>query len=67
VSVSPPIRAAHWLTLGPPELFKVDPNFLENEERYKQIKNEILGSEDEEEGSDDDSDDSDEEASESIC
>ncbi|KAF9507851.1 hypothetical protein BS47DRAFT_270663 [Hydnum rufescens UP504] len=44
------------------QLFKVDPNFLENEERYKQIKNEILGSDDEEEGSDDDSDDSDEEA-----
>ena len=49
-----------YLTPGPVELFKVDPNFLENEEKYKQIKNEILGSDDEE-GSDDDDDDSDEE------
>ncbi len=46
------------------DLFKVDPKFLENEEKYAEIKKEILGDsedEDEESGSDDDdSDDSDE-------
>jgi pre-mRNA-splicing factor CWC22 len=30
-------------------LFKVDPKFLENEERYNEIKREILGDSDEEE------------------
>jgi hypothetical protein len=47
------------------DLFKVDPKFLENEERYADIKKEILGDsddEDEESGSEEDSDDSDEEA-----
>ncbi|KAF8328865.1 uncharacterized protein EI90DRAFT_3063826 [Cantharellus anzutake] len=46
-------------------IFKFDPNFLENEERYKQMKNEILGSDGEsgESGSEsDDEDESDEEA-----
>ncbi|XP_073433581.1 pre-mRNA-splicing factor CWC22 homolog isoform X2 [Dendrobates tinctorius] len=47
-------------------VFKVDPNFLENEEKYKTIKKEILDegdsdSEGEEGGSDDDSDEDDNE------
>jgi pre-mRNA-splicing factor CWC22 len=58
----------HVLTLYL-DVFKFDPNFLENEEKYKEIKAEILG-----EGSDDDesgssaseSDDDDEEAGEAI-
>lgn len=47
------------------DLFKVDPKFLENEERYAEIKKEILGDsddEDDESGSDYESDDEDEEA-----
>jgi len=47
------------------DLFKVDPKFLENEERYNEIKKEILGDSDDESGesgSEEDSDDSDEEA-----
>lgn len=47
------------------DLFKVDPKFLENEERYAEIKKEILGDSDDEEeesGSDYESDDEDEEA-----
>lgn len=32
-------------------IFKVDPNYLENEEKYKAIKTEILGDSDEESGS----------------
>ena len=45
----------------PRDVFKFDPAFLENEEKYKSMKAEILG-EDEESGSgeDDDSDASDE-------
>jgi pre-mRNA-splicing factor CWC22 len=46
-----------------PDIFKADPNFLDNEEKYKAIKSEILG-----EGSDDSddsgSDESDDEADE---
>lgn len=43
------------------DLFKVDPNFLENEARYDEIKREILGdSEDEESGSSGDDEYSDE-------
>ncbi|EMD34349.1 hypothetical protein CERSUDRAFT_158776 [Gelatoporia subvermispora B] len=44
-------------------IFKFDPNFLENEERYKAIKAEILGegSSDEESGSEEESDEEDEE------
>ena len=34
-----------------PDLFKVDPKFLDNEERYNEIKKEILGDSDEESGS----------------
>ena len=47
------------------DLFKVDPKFLENEERYNEIKKEILGDSDDESGesgSEEDSDDSDDEA-----
>ena len=43
------------------DLFKVDPSFVENEERYSEIKREILGdSDDEEESGSEDSDDDDE-------
>ncbi|KAG9477411.1 hypothetical protein GDO78_002678, partial [Eleutherodactylus coqui] len=50
-------------------VFKMDPSFLENEEKYKTIKREILdegdsGSEGEEGGSDDDSDDEDDDNAE---
>ena len=37
------------------DVFKFDPTFLENEEKYKSMKAEILG-EDEESGSDEDDD-----------
>ena len=39
------------------DIFKYDPNFLENEEKYKEIKAEILGegSDEEESGSDESS------------
>jgi len=39
------------------DIFKFDPNYLENEEKYKSIKAEILGegSEDEESGSEESS------------
>jgi pre-mRNA-splicing factor CWC22 len=44
------------------DIFKLDPKYLENEERYKSIKAEILGEEsDDESGSASDEDDSDEE------
>ncbi len=45
------------------DLFKVDPTFLENEERYAEIKREILGDseDDEESGSEDEYSDEDEE------
>ena len=40
------------------DIFKFDPNYLDNEEKYKEIKNEILGEdEDEEDGSEEDSED----------
>jgi pre-mRNA-splicing factor CWC22 len=48
------------LTPSLTDIFKFDPNFLENEAKYKDIKNEILGSDDEE----DDSDGSEEESAE---
>ncbi|KAJ3819091.1 MIF4G-domain-containing protein [Lentinula raphanica] len=42
-------------------IFKLDPNFAENEEKYKSIKNEILGEgSDEESGSEEESSDEDE-------
>jgi pre-mRNA-splicing factor CWC22 len=34
------------------DIFKMDPNYIENEEKYKSIKAEILGEDSEEEGSD---------------
>ncbi|GMH00071.1 hypothetical protein Nepgr_001910 [Nepenthes gracilis] len=45
------------------DIFKLDPNFLENEKRYEELKKSILGeeSEEEEDGSDAESDDNDEE------
>lgn len=53
------------------DIFKYDPNFLENEEKYKAIKTEILGEEDsdEESGSDEGSDEegSDEEGTLDSC
>lgn len=40
------------------DIFKFDPNYLDNEEKYKSIKAEILGEDsDEESGSEEDSDD----------
>jgi pre-mRNA-splicing factor CWC22 len=52
-----------------PDIFKFDPNFLENEEKYKSIKAEILGEDsDEESGSEESSDEEDEEeGSSSSC
>ena len=38
------------------DIFKYDPNYLENEEKYKEIKNEILGDDSEEESGSDESD-----------
>ena len=44
------------------DIFKFDPKYLENEERYKSIKAEILGEDsDDESGSGSDEDDSEEE------
>ncbi|XP_031564700.1 pre-mRNA-splicing factor CWC22 homolog [Actinia tenebrosa] len=40
-------------------IFKMDPNFLENEEKYKEIKKEILGESDDDDSDDDDEDDDD--------
>ena len=42
-----------------PDIFKFDPSFLENEEKYKEIKAEILGegSSEEESGAESDSED----------
>ncbi|KII89326.1 hypothetical protein PLICRDRAFT_110045 [Plicaturopsis crispa FD-325 SS-3] len=43
-------------------IFKFDPNYLENEDKYKAIKTEILGEDDDDEsGSEEDSDEEDEE------
>ena len=45
------------------DIFKFDPNFLENEQRYKDIKAEILGEDssgEEESGSEEDSDEDEE-------
>ncbi|KZT59730.1 MIF4G-domain-containing protein [Calocera cornea HHB12733] len=48
-------------------VFKFDPNYLENEEKYKEIKAEILGEDDsEEEGDSDEDEDEDEEAEEAV-
>ncbi|PCH38399.1 MIF4G-domain-containing protein [Wolfiporia cocos MD-104 SS10] len=49
-------------------IFKFDPNYLENEERYKSIKAEILGEDSEEEsGSEESSGESDEDEEEAIA
>lgn len=53
-----------------PDIFKFDPNYVENEEKYKAIKAEILGegSDDEESGSEEESSDEDEdEDAEGAC
>ena len=44
------------------DIFKFDPNYIENEERYKSIKAEILGegSDEEESGSEESTDDDEE-------
>ena len=46
------------------DIFKFDPNYLENEDKYKQIKTEILGDSDSDDesgsGSDEDSDEDEE-------
>ena len=42
-------------------IFKVDPDYLANEEKYKAIKAEILGDSDEESGSEEEEEPSDEE------
>ncbi|KAL3006697.1 hypothetical protein AAZX31_08G292200 [Glycine max] len=49
------------------DIFKPDPNFLENEKRYEELKKSMLGeeSEDDEEGLDSESDDDDDEDDES--
>lgn len=45
------IRAFFFLlTSTSPDLFKADPNFVQNEERYNAIKREILGDSDDESG-----------------
>lgn len=51
-----------WLILLS-DIFKFDPNFLENEEKYRQIKTEILGEDEssEEESGSDESENSEEE------
>lgn len=51
------------------DVFKYDPNFLENEEEYKKFKTEVLGEDsDEDDGSDgsDSSNDSDDEAGKEL-
>lgn len=50
-----------------PDLFKVDPNFLENEERYQEIKKEILGDSDDEDESGSGSDYSDDESEADVA
>lgn len=42
------------------DIFKFDPNYLENEEKYKAIKAEILGEDSDEESGSEETDDSDE-------
>ena len=42
------------------DIFKFDPNYLENEERYKEIKNEILGEDSDDDDSEESSGDSEE-------
>lgn len=53
------------------DIFKFDPNYVENEEKYKSIKAEILGEDSDGEGedtaSDESSDDEDEGKSDHVC
>lgn len=49
------------------DLFKVDPKFLENEERYAEIKKEILGDSDDEDESGSEVDDSDDDEDEDVA
>jgi pre-mRNA-splicing factor CWC22 len=50
------------LNFSSSDIFKFDPNYLENEDKYKAIKAEILGEDsDEESGSEEESDESDDE------
>lgn len=51
------------------DLFKVDPNFLQNEERYNEIKREILGDSDDEDesGSEADSEETDDEEDDGVA
>jgi len=53
--------AAHF---GLTDIFKFDPNYLENEEKYKAIKNEILGEDSDEESGSEESSDEDSEGEE---
>ena len=46
------LRKTQAIDVDDVDLFKVDPEFLDNEERYNEIKREILGDSDEESGSD---------------
>jgi pre-mRNA-splicing factor CWC22 len=51
------------------DIYKLDPSFLENEEKYKEIKTEILGEEsddDDESGSSDSDNDSEGEAGKAV-
>ena len=59
--------ASSYLFLLHKDIFKVDPNYPENEEKYKAIKAEILGEDsDEESGSSEDSDESDDEGNQYL-
>lgn len=56
------VQLESYLSFLHKDIFKVDPNYPENEEKYKAIKAEILGEDsDEESGSSEDSDESDDE------
>jgi pre-mRNA-splicing factor CWC22 len=55
-----PLSPSSHLTYALADIFKFDPSYLENEDKYKAIKSEILGSSDDESGSgSDDEEDSD--------
>lgn len=49
------------------DLFKVDPKFLENEERYAEIKKEILGDSDDEDESGSDADESEDDEDDDVA
>ena len=54
----------HFISSMPSDIFKFDPNFLENEEKYRQIKAEILGEDEDEESGSEESEDEDEDEDE---